>query len=110
MNRTSAIRLCRYYSGEDVCPFQVNSLRYYWDAERVFVSHGGEINEPESRYYDAIGGKDYPSIPRGVLINLFFVWGKGVYDKKEHLSDFYVIVNDYLEVDSDYFPVDEIPH
>lgn len=109
MERAQAIRMCRYYSGEENCPFQVDSLRYYWEMERVFVSHGGEVNEPESQYYDAIGGKDYPSIPRGILINLFFVWGKGVYDKKKNLSDFYAVAEDYLEVASDHFPVDEIP-
>jgi len=84
-------------------------LRFFWEMERVFVAHEGETNEQESRYYDAIGGKDYPSIPRGILINLFFVWGKGVYDKKEHLSDFYSLADDYLQIASDHFPVDELP-
>lgn len=109
MDRITAIRKCRYYSGEDECPFQIDRLRFFWEMERVYVAHEGETNEPENQYYRAIGGKDYPSIPRGILINLFFVWGKGVYDIKEHLTDFYAIADDYLEIASDHFPVNEIP-
>lgn len=108
MDRTTALRMCRYYSGEERCPFQTGVLCFYWDMERVFVAHDGEINELESQHYDAIGGKDYPGIPRGILINLFFVWSKGAWDIKNNLQDFYQIADDYLEVADDHYPIDEI--
>lgn len=109
MGRNEPIKMCRYYSGEEVCPFKTDNCKLFWWAESVFVFKEGEINQHENQYYSAIGGKDYQGIPRGILINLFFLWGKGVYDKKGHLSEFYILVDDYLEIASDHYPKDEIP-
>lgn len=108
-NKDKLIRTCRYYGGEEECPFSTDDLYHYWYIERHYVDVNGILNIQESDYYDAIGGKNYTGIPRALLIDMFFVWGKGVYDKKAHLDGFYRMVDDYLEIPSEYIPVDKIP-
>ena len=39
-----ALSKCRYYSGEEDCPFSIDALRHYWDLERLYVAHDGELN------------------------------------------------------------------
>ena len=76
--------------------------------ERVFVKHNG-IFEGESDLYKAIGGKDFPGIPHDLLTVMFTSWCKSAYDAKASLPEFYSLMDDYLDIASDYFPIDKVP-
>ena len=112
MDEIKLLGQCRYYSGEAECPFADNPLRLYWDTERFYVLDRGVLDEQIDGYYRNAGGKDYSGIPRALLILMFNYWGKGVYDLKKWVADggFYKMVDDYLEIASDHFPKDKIPH
>lgn len=110
MDRVEAISKCRYYSGEEKCPFSTDALRRYWDMERVFVEHHGELDKEDDSFYRNMGGKEYPGIPRALLITMFLFWGNGTYDIKKGMPEFYKLIDDYLQVASDHFPKDKIPH
>ena len=110
MNNIELISQCRYYSGERTCPWNDENLYTFWKCEDAYVNlRKGSVNELESEHYKGIGGKDFPSIPRGILIELFFHWSKGVYTPKDHLDEFYKLVDYYLEIASAGFPKDELP-
>ncbi|MCQ2299716.1 MAG: hypothetical protein MJZ81_06300 [Bacteroidales bacterium] len=109
MTRMQALATCRYYHGEEKCGYMTDRLYFFWKAEEFYVNKNGELNEPENSFYKGIGGKDFPAIPRPVLITMFFMWGKSVYSPKEHISDFYKLVDDYLEIASEFYPKDRIP-
>ena len=108
--RSEALSKCRYYSGEDVCPFSVDSLKHYWELEWVYVAHDVELDKLQDELYLALGGKDFSGIPRALLIVMFTAWGKGVWDIKKSLPNFYKFIDDYLQIASDHYPIDEIPH
>ena len=108
VDRAKLIRICRYYGGEETSPFQTDSLSFFWELEKGYVNNP-ELNEEMDHYYRAIGGNDYPGIPRALLIRIFTSWGKDAYDLKKELPYFYQIIDDYLFVASDHFPIDEIP-
>ena len=71
-----ALSKCRYYSGEEDCPFSIDALRHYWDLERLYVAHDGELNKLQDELYTALGGKEFGGIPRALLIEMFTVYGK----------------------------------
>ena len=110
MDRIEAISKCRYYSGETECPFSTDNCKMYWEMERAYADHNGRLDELQDDYYNALGGKSYKGIPKALLIVMFTLWGKGVWDMKKSLPDFYQLVDDYLQTASDHFPVDTIPH
>lgn len=95
MKREELIKQCRYYKGEEECPFEVDSLQWYWDMERVYVTNDGKF-DGESDYYKRIGGKNFPGIPFSLLMVMFTSWGKQTYDFQQLLPSFYDIVADYL--------------
>ena len=109
MNNAEFISQCRYYSGEQECPFQSNHLIHFWEIERYYVNHKGVLNKLEYDHYKGIGGKDYKGIPPALLTEFFFLWSKGVYTPQDHLEAFYKLVDEYLEIASEAFPKDEIP-
>ena len=76
--------------------------------ERVFVEHNGKF-EGESDLYKAIGGKSFPGIPYALLMVMFTSWGKSAYDMKASLSEFYTLMDDYLDIASDHFSIDKVP-
>lgn len=110
MDRIALLGQCRYYSGEQECPFKSNTLKKYWNLERVFVKQRGNLDKLEDELYKSIGGKEYDGIPRALLITMFSYWGKGTYDIKAHIKSFYELVDTYLEVVVEQFPKDKIPH
>lgn len=109
MDRVEAISKCRYYSGEEECPFKTDGCAMYWWMERGYVNQRGQLDEQQDSLYTNIGGKNHPGIPRALLITMFTLWGNGVWDLKKSLPDFYRLVDDYLQVASDHFPKDKIP-
>lgn len=110
MDRIEAISKCRYYSGEEECPFVTDALRHYWEMERVYVAHRGELDKELMELYRSIGGKIYNGIPPALVVSMFGYWAKGAYDLKRELPQFQKLVEEYLQVASDHFPPDKIPH
>ncbi len=108
MTREDRIKQCRYYKGEETCPYEDNALRWYWDMERVYAVNDGDF-EGETDYYKMIGGKTYPGIPFRLLMVMFTSWGKQTYDIKRSLPSFYDIVANYLFIANDHYPENEIP-
>lgn len=108
MTRDELIKQCRYYKGEEECPFD-GVLSDYWGMEEIFVYKKGELNEEDASYYKAVGGKSYPGIPFPLLIIFFHFWGKGVHGIEDNLPSFYRMIDDYLFVANDHYPEDIIP-
>ena len=102
---------CRYYSGERECPFKSDALKKYWDLERSYVMNGrGALISSEDEYYRNIGGKEYAGIPRALLIWMFIAYMKQESNTKKSLTIFYEFIDNYLEIASEQFPKDKIPH
>lgn len=110
MDRIKLLEQCRYYSGEQECPFSSNALKRYWNLEQVYVEQGGKLNTLEDGLYKSLGGKEYVGIPRALLITMFSYWGKGTYDLKAYINSFYELIDTYLEIVAEQFPKDKIPH
>lgn len=89
------LRHCRYYKGEDKCPYEKFPLAWYWDMERVYVQNGGQFTG-EADIYNAINGKHFKDIPDSLLYVMFTSWGKYTYDIKDSMDDFYNRISDYL--------------
>lgn len=98
MNREELLKHCRYYKGEDKCPFDDGELSWFWDMERVYVRCDGEFNG-EGDYYLALGGRTYSEIPNSLLFVMVTSWGKYAYDFKESFPKFYDIIDKYLSND-----------
>ncbi len=100
MTRDELIKQCRYYKGEEECPFDDSKypqeIAWYWDMERVFVKNEGVLL-PMHSDYECMGGKRYKCIPYALLIVMFTSWGKYTYDLKKSLPSFYELVDGYLE-------------
>lgn len=109
MTREELIKQCRYYNGEETCPYEDNALIWYWNMERVYVVNDGDF-EGETDYYKEVGGKIYLGIPFPLLMVMFTSWGKQTYDIQQSLPSFYDIVADYLFIANDHYPEDEIPN
>lgn len=93
--RNGLIAQCRYYMGEDSCPFDENNERWFWDMERVWVSNNGEFVGEES-YYKAIQGRSFAGVPYTLLIVLFTSWGKWTFDIAGSIEDFYRLMEEYV--------------
>ena len=88
------IKQCRYYKGEKECPFD-GEKGWFWDMERVYVSHDGEF-DGEQDYYERIRGKKYTDMPFAMLIAMFTSWGKYTYDIANEIDNFYGLIDKYL--------------
>lgn len=110
MDRIEAISKCRYYSGEEECPFKTDECSMYWWMEKAYADKLGKLDELQDKLYTDLKGKSYPGIPRALLITMFTMWGKGAWDLKKELPNFYKKVDEYLQIASDHFPPDKIPH
>lgn len=84
-------------------------MNWFWYMEKVYVNHLGQEFVGEGDYYDALGGRPYPGIPKDLLYIMFSAWGKGVWNLAESLPKFYEIIDEYLEIASGHFPKDKIP-
>ena len=103
------VKQCRYYGGEDECPYDDEGMSWFWEMERVFVANGGELF-PMHECYENINGRSFPGIPYPLLIVMFTSWGKGVCGVAEEIGRFYEVVEDYLDIPSGHFPKDIIPN
>ncbi len=111
MEIVKVISTCRYYSGGTECPFKTEELSRYWDLERSWTLNArGELDKENDELYRAVKGKNFPGIPRGLLIWMFTAYMKGSSDIKQSLPKFYGFIDGYLQAASDHFPPGEIPH
>ncbi len=108
MTREELIGYCRYYKGEEECPFTTGIMAWFWDMECKYVNLRGEF-EGERGYYEALSGKKYSRIPYQLLIIMFTSWGKWTYDIKNSIGSFYELVDEYLFIPNHHFPEDKIP-
>ncbi len=86
------LKLCRLYKGEEECPLKLGSLEYFfWWDEYYWVNRSDDFYKSRRKTYEKLGGKQFPDIPYGLVIELFRSWSKwGVlYATKENLSGFY---------------------
>lgn len=95
MTKNELIKQCRYYKGEERCPYNNGEKVWFWDKERVYVSSGGDF-KGETEYYKRIKGKTFAEIPFPLLMVMFTSWGKWTTDIAGQLDEFYSIVNKYL--------------
>lgn len=103
------IKQCRYYRGEDKCPYDDGDMSWFWDMERVFVNNNGELL-PMHEYYENINGRSFPGIPYPLLIVMLTSWGKSAYCVADEIDKFYEVVEEYLDIPSDHFLKDIIPN
>ena len=96
MNRDELLKHCRYYKGEDKCPFDDDDMAWFWSIESRYVRRNGELNKDVGDYYLVLGGQTYPDIPFNLLIDMVAVWGKYAYNLKDCLPQFYNLIEDYL--------------
>lgn len=109
MSREELIKQCRYYKGQDKNPFTDGEIAWFWDMERVYVRNGGKF-DGENEMYKNCNFKKYDGIPFDLLMVMFTSWGKYTTDIKSNISDFYKLIDLYLEFVCDVFPKDKIPN
>lgn len=109
MNKEDLIKQCRYYSGEEVCPFSENELSWFWDMERVYVSCNGNFTG-ETEVYQNLHGRTFTGIPYNLLIVMFTGWGKYECDIKNNLEGFYKLIELYLDSVCEHISKDKIPN
>lgn len=111
MKKEELIAQCRYYHGEKTCPYQTAELSKYWEMERIYVNQGtGKEDKVQDTYYKfALHGKDYPGIPRALLITMFSYWEKGTYDVLASMPEFQKLIDGYLRAASDHIPMGTVP-
>lgn len=109
MQQANLINQCRYYKGEDKCPFSVGPLPWFWDMERVWVRHNGQfVGEKDT--YEALGGKPNDAIPYSLLLVMFTSWAKCGYLTEQAIVEFNnTVIDEYLSIPDDHFPKDKIP-
>ncbi len=93
MTKEELLKYCRYYKGEEKCPFDNakgetdpetgkpwQDMRMFWWIESMWVKNGGEIDEG-AKYYlhilKATGHKPVEGAPQNLLSLIHFFWGKG---------------------------------
>lgn len=101
MKRENALAFCKYYKGEEACPYNKGNKAHFWDYERVWVAMTiGEnsmlddmvedyINYGLSQFY---ANDDTPLSLKSVIFNRYIHWFGG-YGAKEDIKgfmDFYI--------------------
>ena len=109
MEKEDLIKQCRYYSGEETCPFSDNEMPWFWDMERVYVSCNG-IFTGEMEVYQNLKGRTFKGIPYNLLMVMFTGWAKYESDIKKNLDNFYNLMELYLDIVSDHIEKDNIPN
>lgn len=109
MKKEDLIKQCRYYSGEEKCPFNEDNMEWFWDMERVYVSCNG-IFTGEMEVYQNLKGRTFKGIPYNLLMVMFTSWAKYVTDIANNLDKFYNLMELYLDIVSDHIEKDKIPN
>ena len=110
MKKEELIKQCRYYSGEEKCPFNEENMQWFWDMERVYVKTEGKF-VGEAELYHRLKGRRYTGIPHNLLMVMFTGWAKYVDDYLEkHIEIFYDLMEVYLDIVSDHISKDKIPN
>ncbi|MBR4918267.1 MAG: hypothetical protein IKZ52_03515 [Bacteroidales bacterium] len=94
MTKLELMKQCRYYNGEDTCPFDMFPASWYWDMERVYIQHEGIISG-ECATYVAHKFKDF-DMPYNLQMVMFTSWAKTAWNLDEEIPDFYKLIEQYL--------------
>ncbi|MBQ3944738.1 MAG: hypothetical protein II670_03905 [Alphaproteobacteria bacterium] len=108
MSKEELIRQCRYYNGEKNNPHSDKYMSWFWDMERVYVSKNGNF-VGETEIYHNLQGRKFTGIPFNLLMVMFTGWAKYTTDIAKELSDFYELIELYLDLVSDHFSKYTIP-
>lgn len=108
MKREDLIKQCRYYSGEEECPFTEERMQWFWDMERVYVKSGGNF-VGETEVYHKLKGRKYTGIPHNLLMVMFTGWAKYETNIERNLESFYDLMEVYLDIVSDHISKTAIP-
>lgn len=108
MTREELIKQCRYYSGEEECPFNEKRMIWFWDMERVYVENKGNL-VGETETYHKLKGRRYTGIPHNLLMVMFTGWAKYEEDIEKNLTKFYDLMEVYLDIVSDHLSKSAIP-
>lgn len=104
------LKHCRYYGGEESCPFNDPALQWFWDMERVYVQSKGVFSGERVYFNKFVDVSLFPGIPTLLLLIMFTSWGKYIHGlDKASIEGFYDVVRNYLFVPNDHFPEDKIP-
>ena len=95
MTKEELIGQCRYYGHEKKDPVPPD-YDMFVKIERAYVERDGDAGEYSEQDYALVNGKDFPEIPRNLLLILFLVWGKDAYDIGGSMPYFYELVEEYL--------------
>lgn len=100
MDKKDLLKFCRYYKGEDDCPFKNSPQFYIWTIERDWISEMGledvvsdRMSSALNRYITA-GYTDFekfdntPITLKAMLFMLIEKWNEGIV-KKDTFADFY---------------------
>jgi hypothetical protein len=109
MKKEDLIKQCRYYSGEETCPFNEDNMEWFWDMERVYVSCNGNFTG-EMEIYQNLNGRTFKGIPYNLLMVMFTSWAKYVTDIANNLDKFYNLMELYLDIVSDHIEKGKIPN
>ena len=109
MKKEDLIKQCRYYSGEETCPFTEERMQWFWDMERVYVKSEGKF-VGETEVYHKLDGRRYTGIPHNLLMVMFTGWAKYESDIKKNLDNFNNLMEVYLDIVSDHIEKDKIPN
>ena len=68
MKKEDLIKQCRYYSGEETCPFSDNEMPWFWDMERVYVSCNGNFTGEMEIYLTPDEAEQMKEMVRGASL------------------------------------------
>lgn len=89
----------RYYTIGELCPFEINDIRYYfWQAEKdhyYSIKTNKTIEAPE--LFNRVDINRFPSVLPEIQINLFISWfGSNKAEELDYIEGFYDLLKQYL--------------
>ncbi len=99
MTKQELLKQCKFYRGEEACPFNDAETHDFWMYEAYFVNFSllGESLKDALDDYKREGGKSFP-IPDLLLSIMWHFWTKyGDFGYTGNISPFYEMVDKYIE-------------
>lgn len=97
MKKNDLLKFCRYYKGEQNCPYTDNTKSMLWDFERTWVNdvlHDADFNELLTEYMN-VGLRDFsetddtPITLKAILFNRYAKTAYTMQDAVPSFKDFY---------------------
>ncbi len=98
MTREEKLKYCRYYKGEDNCPYKDQNEHMFWFLEQLWTEQDEEFKKTVCENYKCCNGKSFKGVPYDLIATIFTSWGKYAYDiSKEIETGFYPLIEkEYL--------------